>query len=476
MIARILSSRGGSGGANTINYTFGQTEHKDEHQASECEFLTSNMLAISHPTMSIGVDEETGLPEIKSIPASEADTTPIIEQFEQMAAMNSRVQNPYFHAVLSFDKEDEPKIDNEKMSQIADQFMTDMGFKDCVWVATVHRDTEHTHIHLAACTVQNNQGNTVVDAYNNYDRAMESCRQIEADFGLKEVAMPVDGKRIEGLQNRENAHKLRNIIDVCVHETVNGIASPDPIITTPNREHSPQAGSPLQTFCNKMKEFGVDIGFQFKEGRPTGISYSINESSWSGGKLKGGNRFTLPGLEARGIVYQPSDKDFCEKLAQTSKDNRAFSIYITPVRFIENCKVPDNAEATGNYNNAESKVLACINVSGHYAQRINRAQFKPHYAVSLPDGSLDFFYRTSISRAKVNAQVVNWDGTEALRRKMRRELENLIQFDIQLKRFRLVSRGLAPKNHVDFGDPDQEEELEYDDDGRIVERYVLFGI
>jgi len=154
MIAKIFPSRSGGGGAATVKYAFGQTDHKDEHQAAECEYLTSNLLVVPDPTMTFEMSAD-GLPELGRLAASKADVTPIINQFEDLASRNERVQDPYFHAMLSFSPEDEAKLTQEMMIDIAGQFMSEMGFDDAAWVATVHRDTDHTHIHIAACTVQN---------------------------------------------------------------------------------------------------------------------------------------------------------------------------------------------------------------------------------------------------------------------------------------------------------------------------------
>lgn len=473
MIAKILSNRGGSGGANTISYAFGQTEHKDEHEAAECEFLTSNLLSVTDPTTLIEKDPETGIPELKKIPTSEADLSPIVQQFEEMAAMNTRVQNPYFHAVLSFDKDDEAKLDNEMMSEIAEQFMEDMGFKDCAWVATVHRDTDHTHIHLAACTVQNNKGNTVVEAYNNYGRAMESCRQIEADFGLKEVSMPEGGSRMDGRQDRATAHELRDIIDLCVHETVNNIKSPT---NTSTRPLPPEAGTPLQTFCNKLEQFGVDVQFQFKEGRPTGISYSKDESSWSGGKLRGGGRFSLPGLEARGITYQEEDKDFCESVTERSKERREHNIFVNPSRFISECDVPRPNKADGTYKNAEPSVLLSARYNKQDAIRVNNSTTPPHYARSSACGAFDLYWRTNVSRSSVNTKNNNFNGVEAMLKKIKRETEEANRNDPTQRNFKIITRGQAPAIHSEFGDIDSENVLEVDEEGKPVDRYFIFGL
>lgn len=458
MIAQIFNSRSGAGGAATISYAFGQTSHKDEHAASECTFLTSNLLVIPDPTIRFELDE-LGRPELSRIPASQADVSPIIEQFEDLASRNERVQDPYFHAMLSFSPEDEQKIDERMMKEITHQFMSDMGFDDAAWVATVHRDTAHTHIHLAACTVQNLPGNPVVPAWNNYQRAMESVRQIEADYGLAAVHMPEQGQRIDGRETRKTAHELRDIIDQCVSETC------EEHNITPSQgpgSHSANGGpdstrTPLATFVDKLQEFGVDVQFQFKEGKPSGISYSLDDSSWSGGKLRGGGRFTLPGLERRGISYSDADKSMCERVTAESKERRESGVVLTASRLIEECAKPAGAAGTagkGGYPDAEPHVLLKLDSDIGTAVGYKMSPCPPHYAVfHEKTNTVSSYWRLGVSRASVNCR--GYDAVDELLariRKKQREIELNEMID-SAQKMSLVTRGLAPGQNLGFCSP-----------------------
>lgn len=467
MIAQIFPNRGGSGGAATISYAFGQTSHKDEHQAAECTFLTSNILVVPDPTVSFKISEETGLPELDSIPASEADISPIIAQFEDMASRNNRVQNPYWHAMLSFSPEDEAKLDDGMMKDICEQFMSDMGFDLAAWVATVHRDTDNTHIHIAACTVQNLPGNPVVPRWKDYDRAMESVRQIEADYGLREVAMPEHGRKMSGAFERENADQIRNIIDVCVRETLQECGS---LIKKGKHQTQLSTGpysrsggeSHMQTFVKKMNEFGVDVQFQFKQGSPTGISYSLDDRSWSGGKLRGGGRFTLPGLDRRGIKLQKSDHGFCEKVTLESKDRRKHRDCVVPNRFLSDVRSTNgsqrDARSAGSkpYSNAERYCLLSMTYpSETFPPKLLFAKCAPHYARRNSRGQVEAYWRVGISRSSINTRRDRHDFIDELLRKIKKqkkelEIEEQMQHAAKMK---LIYRGLTPGQHPSFCSP-----------------------
>ena len=63
-----------------------------------------------------------------------------------------------------------------------------MGFASAPWVAVVHQDTDHQHMHLMACRI-GFDGKTISDA-NDFRKSEAIVRQIEAEFGLAAVPSP----------------------------------------------------------------------------------------------------------------------------------------------------------------------------------------------------------------------------------------------------------------------------------------------
>jgi len=281
---------------------------------------------------------------------------------------------------------------------------------------------------------------------------MDSVRQIEADYGLEAVHMPDEGKRMDGRVDRETAHEIRDIIDVCVAETIKA----HPSTPTGDLPRSGKDSTPLQTFVTKMASFGVDVQFQFKEGKPSGISYSMNDASWSGGKLRGGGRFTLPGLERRGVAYQPKDKEMCERVTAESKERRGHEICLVPKRFLGDCRTATAKGSTeGGYKHAEPKCLLKMSFSRSYATTLNSSPCPPHYAVKTSSG-VDAFWRLGNGRAGVNAKGSGrYDFIDELLariKKAQRESELQEQME-NASRISIVHSGLAPGQNPYFCTP-----------------------
>ncbi|MBD2860078.1 relaxase/mobilization nuclease domain-containing protein [Spongiibacter sp. KMU-158] len=448
MIAKIFQTRSGSSGANTVSYALGHTDKKDERSTEKCHFLTSNLLTVHNSELTFDIDESAGNMQLNPSSNQGIDNSSIFDQFNEFASQNSRVQNPYWHAMISYAPEDESKLDHLILTRSAKQFMEDMGFSNCAWIAAVHRDTEHTHIHFAACTVQNLPGNPVVKQWNDFERAVTSVRQIEVDFGLQYTPSPVEGKQLDGKTRKITGNEIRQIVDFCVNETLQQTQKQD---AGPGSRMS----SRLETFVAKLADFGVDVQFQFKEGRPTGISYSRDERSWSGGKLGGGGRFSLPGLHNRGIQYCHSDKGFCEKTTSDSKIRRHHSTPIAPVRFLADNKLDSQISIQAqeaSTSSSESHCLLKMDFPYEFAPRLNSLPSKPHYAEAKAN-HISGYWRLEIPRSVANRNT--WYELDELLRKIKKQLaeQELTEQIQRAKSISLISRGLPPGQDLRYCAP-----------------------
>lgn len=106
-------------------------------------------------------------------------------EFGVLRRLNPKLGKAVAHFSLSPAPGD-PELTDEQWQAIAERFTAEMGFGSAPWFAVIHRDTDHTHMHLMACRIDAN-GKTVSDA-NDYRRAEAAVRGIEADFGLIAVA------------------------------------------------------------------------------------------------------------------------------------------------------------------------------------------------------------------------------------------------------------------------------------------------
>lgn len=113
-------------------------------------------------------------------------------EFGVLRRLNPKLGKAVAHFSLSPAPGDS-ELTDAQWQAIAERFTAEMGFGSAPWLAVIHRDTDHTHMHLMACRIDAN-GKTVSDA-NDYRRAEASVRGIEADFGLIAVASPQPKKQ-----------------------------------------------------------------------------------------------------------------------------------------------------------------------------------------------------------------------------------------------------------------------------------------
>ena len=83
---------------------------------------------------------------------------------------------------LSFSPEDAPKLTDERMTQIAREYMQKMGITDTQYLLVRHLDQPHPHCHLVYNRV-GDHGQTISDR-NIKLRNAKVCRELTERFGL----------------------------------------------------------------------------------------------------------------------------------------------------------------------------------------------------------------------------------------------------------------------------------------------------
>ena len=106
----------------------------------------------------------------------------MVEDFEDQARLNPRLRQNVGHISLSFSPEDAPKLTDERMTQIAREYMQKMGITDTQYLLVRHLDQAHPHCHLVYNRVGNN-GQTISDK-NIKIRNAKVCRELTEKYGL----------------------------------------------------------------------------------------------------------------------------------------------------------------------------------------------------------------------------------------------------------------------------------------------------
>jgi hypothetical protein len=102
------------------------------------------------------------------------------EDMRLTSGLNSRVQKPYYHLVLSWHEMEQPT--DEQMVEAADHMIRSLGLEEHQIVIGTHHDTKRRHIHLVCNTVHPLTGK-VWSKSNDHLRIERACREIELAQG-----------------------------------------------------------------------------------------------------------------------------------------------------------------------------------------------------------------------------------------------------------------------------------------------------
>ena len=96
--------------------------------------------------------------------------------------MNPDLKKPVGHIALSYSAVDAPKLTDEKMIQLAQEYMREMKITDTQYIIVRHQDREHPHVHIVFNRIDNN-GKTISDRNDMY-RNEQVCKKLKAKHGL----------------------------------------------------------------------------------------------------------------------------------------------------------------------------------------------------------------------------------------------------------------------------------------------------
>ena len=86
------------------------------------------------------------------------------------------------HVSLSFHKDDTPKLTDETMIRLAEEYMRRMGITDTQYIVVRHTDTEHSHLHTVYNRVKYDA--KLVRSHNERIRNVAVCKAVKQQYGL----------------------------------------------------------------------------------------------------------------------------------------------------------------------------------------------------------------------------------------------------------------------------------------------------
>jgi Relaxase/Mobilisation nuclease domain/Large polyvalent protein-associated domain 7 len=134
-------------------------------------------------------------------PMAGRTTRELASEFGALRRLNPKLGKAVAHLMLSPAPGD-PSLTDSQWQAIAQRYVEAMGFADAPWIAFVHQDTDHQHMHIAASRI-GFDGKTISDA-NDFRKSEAIVRKIEADFGL--IAVPSSNDKPSAKKKNKKAH------------------------------------------------------------------------------------------------------------------------------------------------------------------------------------------------------------------------------------------------------------------------------
>ena len=127
------------------------------------------------------------------------------EDFERQHALRPSLHKVVFHGILSFYPGE--KIEDEKMIEIAREYLQKMNVADTQFSITKHIDKNHSHLHIIANLV-NNKGETIKDNWIGL-RGKKIAQELTSKYGLKEaISKDLSLTHLEHLNEKEASRYL----------------------------------------------------------------------------------------------------------------------------------------------------------------------------------------------------------------------------------------------------------------------------
>ena len=186
----------------------------------------------------------------------------IIRSFCMQTGMNPDLKKPVGHIALSYSAVDAPKLTDEKMIQLAQEYMREMKITDTQYIIVRHQDREHPHVHIVFNRIDNN-GKTISDKNDMY-RNEQVCKKLKAKHGLY----------FAGGKEQVKQHRLKEP-DKSKYEIYHAVK---------NEIGKSRNWQQLQ---GRLAEKGITIRFKYKgqTNEVQGISFSKGEYTFKGSEI-----------------------------------------------------------------------------------------------------------------------------------------------------------------------------------------------
>lgn len=197
------------------------------------------------------------------------DSKTLAKEFNLISVLKPNVSKVVYHTSLSIAPDEQ--LSNEQFQELGEKYLNKMGFGNSQYLIYRHTDQEHPHIHLLANRIDMN-GDVVSDKWN-YKRSEKVVRELEKEFGLKEVISSdkVEDKALSKGQienyKRTSQIPIRTQLQIITKEVLAYSCS-------------------LSDFESKMNQAGANVLFhKNKQGKIFGASFELDGIKFKASQL-----------------------------------------------------------------------------------------------------------------------------------------------------------------------------------------------
>jgi hypothetical protein len=269
-----------------LRYIYGCTKHDHEIDGMQ--------------TIDINCMSDDPMPRL--LKGSEADLTGMIKEFDQveklrrMSIDDDQKIKPVFHAMLSLRPGE--SLTPSQWRVAVRKYMSDLGFNETnKFVAVMHQDKDHQHVHIVANRICMDEGFLMVDDGFERDKSMDSVSEIEDMFSLYKAPRPKETWGI-ALTHAQVQASIRDGQLPHKHRLVAKIAGAI--------EATNDCDGDIFTLVRLLRQQEVYIHLTLDEdGQPKGIAYEFDGKHISGRQLKRSRLTWHKLITQEGISYDP---------------------------------------------------------------------------------------------------------------------------------------------------------------------------
>lgn len=189
------------------------------------------------------------------------DKESMIRSFDMQAKVNP-IAKPVAHISLDFSAQDRDKLTDEKMMEIASEYIKRMGYDNTQLLVVRHSDREHPHVHLILNRIDFD-GKRISDQ-NERIRSTKICRELTLKYDLYLSSGKENVKR----------HRLREP-DATKYRIYDALC-----------KHVPQSKSWVE-LQKRLKKEKITVSFKTKGSTDTieGVRFTMNDMTFNGSKV-----------------------------------------------------------------------------------------------------------------------------------------------------------------------------------------------